>query len=236
MSEDQHNVVFLNNENRNEVPKEPREQILNLPPVVKWLSLVLAVITTAMYFLPETMHEEVLYFFAFVPGRYAGDLPFDLSAVISPLTHQFIHAGFTHLAVNVAMLMAFGSALEKAIGGTKLLTIYFLSGIAGALVHALIYPHTIDPLIGASGAISGLFGAVVMWMYDANMIGNRETRGLRSLMPLVLVWIGTSVFFGLFGMPGAEGAIAWIVHIAGFIAGLLLFRPIVRFSSTKPKI
>lgn len=236
MTDENKNIVYLNGAGGKDLPpvKDPaqKEPILNVPGMVKSLCLALIAVTAVMYFLPEQMKMDILYFFAFVPARYVGDVPFDLSAVISPVTHQFLHGGFLHLAVNVAMLMAFGSALEKAIGGRKLLVIYFLSGIAGAIAHGVCYPHSLDPLIGASGAISGLFGAVVMWMHDAGMIGNRGKKGMRSLMPLVLVWVGTSVFFGLFGMPGAEGAIAWIVHIAGFIAGLLLFRPVVR-SGTK---
>jgi membrane associated rhomboid family serine protease len=77
------------------------------------------------------------------------------------------------------------------------------------------------PLIGASGGISGLFGAVLMMAQQRGQMG-----GWRALLPFIAIWILISLFFGYFGMPGAEGPIAWTAHVGGFIAGILIYRPL----------
>lgn len=210
---------FVHPQNDDRLPAEP---IFNLPPVVRALCLINVAVFLFGFLFPNIMTDDMLYSLAFVPARYTEHLTF--AAILSPLTHMFIHAGWAHLGINVGMLMAFGAAVEKKIGGRRLLLIYFISGLAGALVHALIYPGAEVPMIGASGAISGLFGAVIMLMYTEGMMGT----GYRKLLPFVAVWIGVSIFFGVIGMPGTDNPIAWVTHIGGFIAGLLLYKPVSR--------
>jgi membrane associated rhomboid family serine protease len=70
-------------------------------------------------------------------------------------------------------------------------------------------------MVGASGAISGLFGGVLRLMQSLG--------GLRRLWPLIVLWVGASVLLGLVGFPGVAESIAWVAHIGGFAAGLLLF-------------
>ena len=171
------------------------------------------------------MTDNVLYALSFVPARYFGAAPLGFAGILSPLTYMFIHAGWLHLSINVITLVAFGAGLEKAIGGRKMLLFYFATGLCGAALHALVYPLSEDPVVGASGAISGLFGGVVMMMYEAGMMG----KGYEKLLPVIFLWIGASAFFGFFGMPGINNPIAWTVHIGGFISGLLLYKPVCRF-------
>lgn len=233
--EDKGRVVMLDEarieyQRRRDAEKPASEPILNIPPVTKILALIIIAVFLAIKAMPVDMADNVMYLLAMVPGRYTGELPFGWPAVISPVSHMFLHGGWLHLAVNIGMLTAFGAALEKALGGRRFLVVYFATGLIGALLHFAFYSHSLQPMIGASGAISGLFGAIVMWMYDSGQIG----RGYKKLMPLILVWVGTSLFFGLFGMPGEDGAIAWIVHVAGFVSGLLLFRPVVRLMRRAP--
>ena len=89
-------------------------------------------------------------------------------------------------------------------------------------MQVLIYPDSDDPVNGASRAISGVFGAVLMLM--------RYTGNLPSLYPIAGIWIAINVFFGLFGgMPGAGGEqIAWAAHVGGFVYGLLAIRLFAR--------
>ena len=200
------------------------EPILNLPPVVKTLCLINIAIFLLMTFFPKLLPPEDIYTWAFVPARYFNGQPLGFSGIFSPLTHMFIHAGWLHLGVNIGALMAFGSGLEKKIGGRRLLLFYFSSGLCGALLHTLIYPGMEAPMIGASGAISGLFGGILMLMYEGGLMG----QGYQKLMPLIAIWIGISVFFGFFGIPGTDGQIAWSTHVGGFISGLLLYKPLSR--------
>jgi len=167
------------------------------------------------------MTDNIINSLAFVPARYTGTEPFGLDAIISLVTHMFIHANWLHLSVNVGTLMAFGTGVEKNMGPHRMLLFYFTTGLCGAGLHLLTDPHSTLPMIGASGAISGLFGGILMMMYGAGMMGS-----FKKMLPVIFVWIGVSVFFGFFGMPGESNPIAWATHIGGFVSGMLLYRPI----------
>jgi membrane associated rhomboid family serine protease len=205
-------------------PRVLTEPALNLPPVVKALCLANIVFFLLMTFFPGILTPDDIYALGFVPARYFSGQPLDFAGIVSPITHMFIHGGWLHLGINIGTLMAFGAGIEKKIGGRRLLLLYFISGLFGALVHALAYPEAAAPMVGASGAISGLFGGVIALMYTEGMMG----QGYRKLMPLVLIWIGISVFFGFFGVPGTDNPVAWDTHIGGFICGLLLYKPVSR--------
>ncbi|MEZ0224196.1 MAG: rhomboid family intramembrane serine protease [Alphaproteobacteria bacterium] len=227
------------------------EPILNLPPTIKNMCIVLLVVHAVIAlldYLPQDWHgtaavdwhgtaavDWIIGNFGFYVLRYTGDMPFSWQGIVSPVSHMLLHGGWLHLAVNVTMFAAFGAGLERVIGGRKLVVLFLVTGIIGAFAHALIYmvygasgsaalfPHPEAPLVGASGGISGLFGGVLMMAHDKGLMG-----GYKRLAPFVAIWILISLFFGFFGMPGAEGPIAWTTHIGGFVAGLLLYRPVAR--------
>lgn len=201
------------------------EPVLNLPPGVKYLSLLLILCMLPRYVLSDAALFDVYMNFGFVPARYTGILPADWRAVVAPVTHMFLHGGWLHIGVNIGMLMAFGSALEKAIGLKRAAVIYFVSGALGAALHAAVLPGDIAPLIGASGGISGLFGGMLILMFRSGMLGGQ---GYRRLLFLIAVWIGISLAFGYTGMPGADGKVAWTAHVGGFLAGLALYPLLVR--------
>jgi len=202
----------------------PKEPAFNLPPVVKTLCLINIIVFLGIAFFPELLTPEDIYALSFVPARYFNNQPLGFAGIFSPLTHLFIHASWAHLGLNISMLMAFGAGLEKKMGGRRLLLLYFISGLFGALLHTLLYPDMDVPMVGASGAISGLFGGVIMLMYMEGMMG----QGYRKLIPFIVIWIGVSIFFGFFGVPGTDNPIAWTAHVGGFIGGLLLYKPVSR--------
>jgi membrane associated rhomboid family serine protease len=204
--------------------KVPDEPIFNIPPIVQALCLVNVAIFVFGYFFPQLMTDDLIYKLAFVPARYVNGAPLDFSAFFSPFTHMFLHGSWMHISLNVGMLLAFGAGLEKVIGGRRLLVLYFAAGLCGALLHLIIYPHDESPMIGASGAISGLFGGVMIMLYAQGLMG----KGYARLLPVVLIWIGVSVFFGYFGMPGVDNPIAWTAHVGGFLGGLALYGPVSR--------
>jgi membrane associated rhomboid family serine protease len=208
------------------------EPIFNLPPVVQALCLINIGVFALGLFFPRLMTDNLLYALSFVPARYTGMEPMGYAGIISPITYMFIHAGWLHISMNLLTLMAFGAGLEKALGTRKMLLFYFATGLCGALLHALVYPHSDAPVIGASGAISGLFGGIMLLMNDTGMMGGlnpvKGFAGYKKLLPVIILWIGVSIFFGFFGMPGVDNPIAWTVHVGGFISGLLLYRPLRR--------
>jgi membrane associated rhomboid family serine protease len=207
-------------------PNGNSEPIFNMPPTVKWLCFSLIAINAAFLFVDDITKTNIFMTFGFLSARYAGIIPFDWPAVVAPFTHLFLHGGWLHIAVNVGMLMAFGSPLERAIGVKRFLLIYILSGLGGALTHWAFQPQSIYPLVGASGAISGLFGGVLMVMQRQGLMGDPSRYSRLALF--IAVWVGITIFFGFAGMPGAEGNIAWTAHVGGFVIGLLLFNAIVR--------
>lgn len=217
----------------NDLRQRPKsEPVLNVPPTVKALCLILIVIHAALWSLPYLhavlpavpagLQERIYEMFWFVPLAYTGDQPFTLNEIYAPVTHMFLHGGWLHLAVNVGTLLAFGAGLEREIGGRRLLLLFTLSGIIGAFTHLAVYPEGAAPLIGASGGISGLFGAVLMMAHGRGLMG----QGYGKLLPFIGIWILITLFFGFFGMPGTPSAIAWTTHLGGFIAGLLLYKPV----------
>ena len=154
-----------------------------------------------------------------VPAAYTTDSGRDLfSLIVAPVTYQFLHGGWMHLGVNMLTLAAFGAPVERLLGVRRFVLFYLVCGVVSGFVHILVYPDSIDPVVGASGSISGVFGAVLMLM--------RYVGSLTSLLPVAGIWIGLNVFFGIFGgTPGAGGeSVAWVAHIAGFLFGLASIR------------
>jgi membrane associated rhomboid family serine protease len=90
--------------------------------------------------------------------------------------------------------------------------------VVAGFIHVLFFPGSPDPVVGASGAISGVFGGVLMAM--------RQAGRLSSLLPVAGIWIALNVFFGVFGgTPGGGGEpVAWTAHIGGFVYGLVALR------------
>jgi membrane associated rhomboid family serine protease len=181
-------------------------------------------VNVAIYLLQTTMppvwNAWVVVHFGFIPARWSSLAALDWSGVVSPLTHQFLHGGAAHLLINMVMLAAFGSGVERLLGGRRMLILYAAAGIAGAALHFLFYPTGTAPVVGASGAISGLFGAVLRLMAKNPQVSGG---GLR-ILPVVVIWIAISVITGFMGMPGTgEAQVAWAAHLGGFLFILLFF-------------
>lgn len=209
-------------EMRVSVANEEHQPILRLPPMIKTLCGLILVIFAAQQLLPADMADALVWWGGFVPARYSGALPFDAAAVWSPLTHALLHGGWLHIGMNIGMLMAFGAGLEKQRGAKSLLFVFIISTFGGALAQFAFYSASTMPMIGASGGISGLFGAALMDMAQhATHHDPRWRTRLRHVLPFVAVWIGISLFFGVFGMPGENQPVAWAAHVGGFIAGML---------------
>ncbi len=210
-----------------------REPMINLPSATRALVLINIAVFLLEMFLPAHLSNALIGHLAFIPARYSGRLPFGFDAVVSPVTYMFLHGGWMHIGVNVTALMAFGAGMERIMGARRMLAFYFLTGIIAAFTHALVYPHATVPVIGASGAISGLFGGILIVMADAGLMGGDAADGARKprykvLLPIIVLWILAAALFGYTGMPGVASPIAWTAHIGGFVAGLLLFKPCLR--------
>ncbi len=197
-----------------------RQPILNIPPATKALLIANVVVHLVRLALPSDLDDAVLVTFAFIPARYFAPGAFGWPALIDPISYQFLHGSLAHLAINMLALLAFGAGVERRIGGPRMLSFTLICGVASALTHLIVYPSSIEPVIGASGAISGLFGAVLRFRLQGGARG--------GLWLLVALWIAMDVVAGVSGMGGDGASIAWVAHIGGFVAGLLLFGPFDR--------
>jgi len=194
------------------------ERAINLPPAVLWLIVVNVVVQLVRGLLGEPADERVILDFGLVPAAYSGGSDDLLSLLVAPITYQFLHGGWLHLVINMVTLAAFGAPVERLLGARRFVLFYLSAGVVAGFAHVLLNPGSADPVIGASGAVSGVFGAVLMLM--------RYVGSLTSLYPVAAIWIALNVFFGIFGgTPGADGAaVAWAAHIGGFVYGLVAIR------------
>jgi membrane associated rhomboid family serine protease len=195
------------------------ERAINLPPVLLWLIGINVAVQAVRELLPESLDIDMIQQFGLVPAAYTSDAgPGMLSLLLAPITYQFLHGGWMHLGINMITLAAFGVPVVRVLGAQRFLLFYLSAGIVAGFVHVFFFPDSGDPVVGASGAISGVFGAVLMLM--------RYVGSLPSLLPIAGVWIALNVFFGLYGgTPGAGGdPVAWTAHIGGFVYGLAVIR------------
>ncbi len=239
-----------------------RERIINLPGVVTALIAVLIVIQLAVESAPQSVGFYAMVYFSFIPARVSfllapsgvlralADMDGDELASLlntaqycwwTPLSYAFLHANWTHLAINGVMLAAFGAPVAHRLGTLRFLLFFAATAIAGALAHLVAHPFDLAPVVGASAAISGAMAAIVRFAFarggplDQNR-GRRDDDNAgdsslslwsvfsnRRATAFLLTWLAANVAFGLIAQPPGGGVIAWEAHIGGFIAGLLLF-------------
>ena len=148
-----------------------------------------------------------------------------VSPELTLLTSMFLHGGFMHLAGNMLYLWIFGDNIEDILGKPVFLVFYFICGIVAALSQALPEPNSQIPMIGASGAISGVLGAYVVF-FPKKKIKVAIPLGfflqiLRLPAYVVLIfWFILQLING--ANAGSGGGIAFGAHIGGFVAGLVL--------------
>src|SRR5467141_1405310 len=150
------------------------------------------------------------------------------------ITSMFMHGGWFHLIGNMLFLWVFGNNIEDATGHGKFLIFYLLCGIAAAATQTFVSPHSVVPVVGASGAISGVLGAYLL-LYPRVRVHTLIILGLfvtTITLPAYLMlgyWILLQVLGGLPALAGADtGGVAVFAHIGGFAAGMLLVGVFVR--------
>ena len=145
------------------------------------------------------------------------------------VTSLFIHGGWMHAGMNAAGALAFGAPVARLLGprgwgSLSFALFYLVCGVFAGLGYAALNPHSAEAVVGASGVVSGLFGAA------SRLIEHRP--GLspfrsRTVVGFAAAWLVTNVALGLIGIAPGIGAvqIAWQAHVAGYAAGLILIGP-----------
>lgn len=174
------------------------------------------------------VEEAAVLLGAFIPADLTTDfgvlrVPF----VLTPITATLLHAGLWHLAFNLLIHLFCGRAVEGAVGPANLVILYVAGAYAAAAGHFLVDPASLSPMIGASGAISAVIGAYAM-LFGKNRVRVASAslalwlNALWLLAAWVVMQAAMGIVFGSAGILLAVGA-----HIGGFLAGLLLARPLL---------
>ncbi|MFA5592629.1 MAG: rhomboid family intramembrane serine protease [Anaerovoracaceae bacterium] len=199
--------------------RQEAEPLINMPPVTKWLLIyIVGIHFISSVILSPDLRNTIIDLFGFVPQRLreGSNDPF---ALLSPLTHIFLHGGWMHVIMNAFMLAAFGSGIEKWLGSRRMLILFIASAFFGVATHYILNTTSPYPMIGASGGLSGLFAAAIVMINR----GQREMGGRIGILPFALLWVGLSVAFGMLGGPDGS-IIAWAAHVGGFLGGFAVLK------------
>jgi membrane associated rhomboid family serine protease len=227
------------------------EPIFNVPAaVIATIAVLVLVQVVRSVMLTDDQDVMVLLTFAFIPARYGAELaaggafPGGFGAELwTFFTYAFIHADLMHLGLNLAWLVPFGTALARRFGAWRYGIFMLVMAAIGALAHLVTHLGAMEPMIGASAAISGAMAAAMRFVFQERgpLALLRDGAGDAYRVPaaplaatlrdprfllFVAVWLGLNVLFGLGTVSFGEAAgqeLAWQAHIGGFFAGLVLF-------------
>ncbi|MEM1418718.1 MAG: rhomboid family intramembrane serine protease [Myxococcota bacterium] len=148
-------------------------------------------------------------------------------ALVTPFTSMFLHGGLMHLAGNMWFLYVFGDNVEDTLGRGRFVLFYLLCGLAAVIAQVAVDPSSTIPMVGASGAISGVLAGYVRRYPRARIV---------TLIPIIIIpwfvevpafvfivlWFGLQLFQGVQSLGTTGGGVAFFAHIGGFVAGLFL--------------
>ena len=180
--------------------------------------------------------------FGLIPGELLGTvapgtkvpLGQGLACVLGPdasvwavITSMFMHGGWFHIIGNMWFLTVFGDNVEDALGSVRFILFYILCGVAAAALQVATDPGGIVPMVGASGAISGVMGAYAVLFPRAPVhvlvfFGFYITRIVVPAMLMLGYWFIIQFLGGIPALAGAAGGIAFWAHVGGFVAGVIL--------------
>jgi len=163
----------------------------------------------------------------FRPGTVVGDP--GVPPFLTVLTSMFLHANAMHLGGNMLYLWIFGNNIEDVMGHGRFIVFYVLCGVAAMFAHAVTAPESTVPMIGASGAISGVLGAYLLLFPRARVQVLILLGVFTRIVPVPALyvlgfWIVMQVINGAFSWGGLGGGVAWFAHIGGFAVGLALIK------------
>jgi membrane associated rhomboid family serine protease len=153
------------------------------------------------------------------------EVPFPLTL----LSSMFMHGGLFHLAGNMLYLWIFGNNVEDCIGRMRFVGFYLLCGLIAVFTHILSNPNSTVPMVGASGAISGILGAYLLLYPRAKILTLLFFGFFVKLVeiPAMFVlgfWIVVQLLNSTKSLGSSVGGVAWLAHIGGFLAGLILIQ------------
>lgn len=224
-------------ENRDHAENRRRyTPLFNIPPVIIFIVLLCGLaFLIPEYFFPLQLYDDFYTYFAFIPEFFYQAF---LTFWYTPVTYSFLHASVMHVAVNMMWLVIFGSPLANRIGNLKFIIFWCICSAIAAFAHLGIYPDSHVPMVGASGAISGMMGAAARYgfrqvkTFDDNrrsefagpILSISQSLTSKNVLVFIGTWIAIDIFTGI-ASPAIDGegsSIAWVAHIGGMVAGFFL--------------
>lgn len=198
-------------------PSPRRERAVNAPWTVLGLTGLLVAAFAWQINAPDT--TGVIYSYGVVPAQLTQGRWGPL------LTHIFLHGDWLHLFLNATALLAFGAPTARLmgsgpLGALRFFSFFLVTGVMGAAAYWALQPDATIPVVGASGAISGLMGGTARLLADPRRVGSPVSGpALRFLLP----WVAINLVIAGVGQAAPGGLlIAWEAHLGGMFAGLLL--------------
>jgi len=209
-------------------PGDSRQPAFNVPAVVLALIALLVAAHGLRMALPPAQNADLLIQYAFIPARLALSVPFWDKAVPF-VSYMVLHGDWGHVGINCLWLLAFGPIVARRFGAPLFLLFFLACGITGAALFLVFDWGGVDPVVGASAAISGLMGAAIRLMPGRMPWARPDEEPMapllsRSVLSFTAVWLVLNLVAGTLGLGLApQGqAIAWQAHMGGYFAGLLL--------------
>jgi membrane associated rhomboid family serine protease len=188
-------------------------------PLVTYALIALNVI---FFFFELSGGDAFIEKWAFVPSRFLAN---PIGDSITILTSMFMHGGWVHLGGNMLYLWIFGDNVEDRYGHAKFTIFYLLCGIAATFAQLAFNTESNIPNLGASGAIAGVLGAYIL-MFPKGRVNVLMGRGVIPMPALIVIgfWIVLQLFSGIGSIADTTdtGGVAYMAHIGGFVAGIVL--------------
>jgi membrane associated rhomboid family serine protease len=190
-------------------------------PVVTY---VLIVINLLVFFLELQSGEPFIRQWAFIPARFSEDPSGDAATLFSAM---FMHGGWMHLLGNMLYLWIFGDNVEDRFGPVKFLLFYLVAGLAASFAQYAVNPASAIPNVGASGAIAGVLGAYLLMFPKArvDVLLGRQVVAMPAFIVLGF-WVALQLVSGVGSIADTaqteQGGVAYMAHVGGFVAGLVL--------------
>ncbi|WP_109356909.1 rhomboid family intramembrane serine protease [Sphingorhabdus sp. EL138] len=208
---------------------------MNLPNGKLTNGLIIANVVVFLFLWISGLEQDAILRGGFFPIRLGEGLPeFDgisgmVPAWLTPVSSSFLHGGLMHIAFNMLMLLFCGRFVEQALGPQLMALLYVVGAYAAALAEFAVNGDSVIPVVGASGAISAVIGAYALLFArnDVKPVGPFPGHVVRIAW-LTLAWIGIQLMIGV-ATRGNLNGIAIFAHIGGFVAGLMLTRPLLQW-------
>ncbi len=192
-------------------------------PIVNTILIILNIVVFIFQLTGQMRNQELVFKYSLIPSLFFSD---PLTNWYRPITYVFLHGGFMHIIGNMLFLYIFGDNIEDILGHVRYIFFFFLSGICGGLLQAAFSAHSSIPIIGASGAISGVITAYMI-LFPLKKILTLIFLGF-FILPVkipaffyIAVWIIIQFYNGLFSITniGDKGGVAYLVHVGGILFG-----------------